>query len=180
MPPLLPRATSARVVLPALCLALSACRDVPISVASSPVRPAPPLAAGDVRVALQLVDSAAGEARLALRLEHPGVRVGAYSGAVRFDAEGVEVVEAMAADAGGGGLVNARAGEPGMVRFAGFDVTAGRSDVLAVVRVRVRDWAALARTTTELTAVATDAGVTVPAERLRQARGVTIGLRGAR
>ena len=176
MPPLRQRATLARVVLPALLPALAACHDTPISLASA-TRPAQPIAAGELRVAVQLLDSAAGEARVALRLEHPDLRVGAYGGAVRFDPAGVEVVDAAAA---GGGVVNAQAGEPGLVRFAGFDVDAVESDVIATVRLRVSDWSALARTTTELSAAATDAGVAVSRTRLRQARGVTASDGGAR
>jgi hypothetical protein len=176
MPPLRPRAAA----VPALVLALAACHDTPTNRAAEPEPPrVPPVAAGELRVAIQLLDSAAGEARVALRLEHPGVRVGAYSGTARFDVAGVEVVDAVAA-AGSGGLVNASTGEAGAVRFAGFDVAGVRSDVIATVRLRVRDWGALARTTTELTAAATDAGVAVEGARLRQARGVTIAAGGAR
>jgi hypothetical protein len=178
MLPSIRRAASARAALFASCLALAACHDAPIAL-SPAARPATPIAAGELRVALQLVDSSAGEARVALRLEHPGVAVGAYSGVVRFDPAAVEVIAAAAAP-GSGTLVNARAEEPGMVRVAGFDVAAIRADVVATVQLRVRDWAALDRATTELTAAATDAGVAVTRDRLRKAQGVTVADGGAR
>ena len=168
MPPLPPRAAA----LPVLLLALAACHDTPVDRAAGAPSPAPaaPIASGELRVAVQLLDSAAREARVALRLEHPGVRVGAYSGTARFDAAGVEVVDAAAGP--GGGLVNASTGEEGAVRFAGFDVSGVQSDVVATVRLRVRDWGALARTTTELSAAATEGGAAVDRARLRQARGL--------
>lgn len=161
---------------PLAALALAACHDTPSS-AGAPRPAPPPIAAGEVRVALQLLDSAGGEARVAVRLEHPDVRVGAYGGTVRLDPAAIEILDAVA-PAAAGGMVNAR-GAPGVVRFAGFDVGAVRSDVVAVLRLRVHDAAALARATTELTAVATDAGVAVRPERLRQGRGVAAPAGGA-
>jgi len=167
------RSTLATAVTMTLVLAAAAgCdgSDSPISPTGGTVAdPGPISQNGNVTASLRAGPHQNGEQTVTVEIEGEDLPVAAYQGAVRFDASGLELVEASVPEAGEGKffVFNDRgAPEGGIVRFAAYAVRG--FDSPEAIRLHFRSERPLRTGDLELAldVVGTPEGVRVPATRI--------------